>query len=201
MIHTFTHKGKDITVYSGRGKDERYVDFPVISNHFKRIYHKGHVIDAQRERFEIICYMQSVDANGDQIPNTQTENYRIPVTDNTYDQLYGIMASQNMSALKEMNLRAINGICETELGHEIFPYNPINNMVPIQPVEFELDQFGNDINVIHTDGSGVYEYSLDYGQTWGNSLTLEDLTIGNEYTVTVRDNSSSWFRSKKITLK
>lgn len=203
MTHQITHKGKDIFINYGRGFNERYFDVPIVSNNFKRIYHKGHVIDAQKEKFEIIGYQQIVDANGKQIPNTETKQIKIPVVDASYNELYQI-TSLAYPALQEMNLRAINGLIENTLNAlNFFAFDPINGLVPFQPVEFELDQDDErprNITVSHTDGSGYYQYSLDKGQNWGDKTILENLTIGEEYFVSVKDNTSNWFRTKKIKL-
>lgn len=203
MTHQVTHKGKDIFINYGRGFNERYFDVPVVSNNFKRVYHKGHVIDAQKERFEIIGYMEIVDAEGDKIPFTETKQIKIPVTDASYDELYQI-TSLAYPALQEMNLRAINGLLENTLNAQnFFAFDPVGGLQPFQSVEFELDQSEeNPQNIIvsHTDGSGTYQYSLDKGATWGNNTILQGLTIGEEYEVSVKDNTSNWFRTKKIKL-
>lgn len=199
MVHNITHKGKDIEIVFNRGFNGRYINIPVVSNNFKRIYHKGHVIDAQREVFELIAYSIIVDANGDQIPNTTSTSYRVAITDGSYDQLYGLLADVN-PAIVEMNMRAINGLLENEFGSNFYCYDPLNNLVPFQPVEFELSSFENDITVAHTDGSGNYQYSLDGGATWGDSSILIGLTPSQEYSVSVKDDTSNWFRTKKITL-
>ena len=82
------------------------------------------------------------------------------------------MVPATSSILMEMNIRAVNGLIGNEFGEGFYAFDPLNNLAPFQPVEFELSAIDNDITVSHTDGSGNYQYSLDGGATWGDASTL-----------------------------